>query len=58
MPLVQDMEKACDEIDVGAIHGWIRHSKRFFPRCLASEDIACDVDVVLCPDPAVWLDAA
>ncbi|XP_045555739.1 uncharacterized protein [Salmo salar] len=34
MPLVQAMEEACDEIDVGAIQGWIRHSRRFFPRCL------------------------
>ncbi|XP_060715042.1 uncharacterized protein LOC132838616 isoform X2 [Tachysurus vachellii] len=58
MPLVQAMEEACDEIDVGAIQGWIRHSRRFFPRCLAREDIACDVDEALWPDPAVWQDAA
>ncbi len=49
MPLVQAMEEACDEIDVGAIQGWIRHSRRFFPRCLAREDIACDVDEALWP---------
>ncbi|XP_047676533.1 uncharacterized protein LOC113637723 [Tachysurus fulvidraco] len=49
MPLVQAMEEACDEIDVGAIQGWIRHSRHFFPRCLAREDIACDVDVVARP---------
>ncbi len=58
MPLVQAMEEACDEIDVGAIQGWIRHSRRFFPRCLAREDIACDVDEALWPDPAVRQDAA
>ncbi|RXN20615.1 insertion element IS630 putative 39 kDa -like protein [Labeo rohita] len=58
MPLVQAMEEACDEIDVGAIQGWIRHSRRFFPRCLAREDIACDVDEALWPDPAVQQDAA
>ncbi len=52
------MEEACDEIDVGAIQGWIRHSRRFFPRCLAREDIACDVDEALWPDPAVRQDAA
>ncbi|XP_045560151.1 uncharacterized protein [Salmo salar] len=58
MPLVQAMEEACDEIDVGAIQGWIRHSRPFFPRCLAREDIACDVDEALWPDPAVRQDAA
>ncbi|XP_016112695.1 uncharacterized protein [Sinocyclocheilus grahami] len=57
MPLVQAMEEACDEIDVGAIQGSIRHSRRFFPRCLAREDIACDVDEALWPDPAVRQDA-
>lgn len=58
MPLLQAMEEACDDIDVGAIQGWIRHSRRFFPRCLAREDIACDVDEVLWPDPARRQDAA
>ncbi|KAI2657470.1 Insertion element IS630 uncharacterized 39 kDa protein [Labeo rohita] len=58
MPLVQAMEEACDEIDVGAIQGWIRHSRRFFPRCLAREDIACDVDKALWPNPVVRQDAA
>lgn len=58
MPLVQAMEEACDEIDVGAIQGWIRHSRRFFPRCLARGDITCDVEEALWPDPAVQQDAA
>lgn len=58
MPLVQAMEEGCDEIDVDAIQGWIRHSRRFFPRCLSRQDIACDVDEVLWPDPAVRQDAA
>ncbi|KAK0136832.1 hypothetical protein N1851_027005 [Merluccius polli] len=57
IPLMQGMEEACDEIAVGAIQGWIRHS-RFFPRCLARENIACDVDEALWPDPAVRQDAA
>ncbi|KAK0153012.1 hypothetical protein N1851_005311 [Merluccius polli] len=52
IPLMQGMEEACDEIAVGAIQGWIRHSRRFFPRCLARENIACDVDEALWPDPA------
>ncbi|KAK0151031.1 hypothetical protein N1851_007823 [Merluccius polli] len=58
IPLMQGMEEACDEIAVGAIQGWIRHSRRFFPRCLARENIACDVDEALWPDPAVRQDAA
>ena len=27
-----------------------RHSKRFFPRCIAREDIRCDVDENLWPN--------
>ena len=27
-----------------ACQGWIRHSRRFYPRCLAKEDIRCDVE--------------
>lgn len=52
IPLIQAMEEACDQIVAGSVQGWIRHSRRFFPRCLAREDIACDVDEVLWPDPA------
>uniref|UniRef100_UPI00358E5982 uncharacterized protein n=1 Tax=Myxine glutinosa TaxID=7769 RepID=UPI00358E5982 len=52
VPLIQAMEEACDQIDAAAVQGWIRHSRRFFPRCLANEDIACDVDEILWPDPA------
>nr|XP_023693770.1 uncharacterized protein LOC111857305 [Paramormyrops kingsleyae] len=57
MPLIQAMEEACDEIDVTSIQGWIRHSRRFFPRCLANDNIACDVDEALWPDPARRRDA-
>ncbi|XP_072554161.1 uncharacterized protein [Paramormyrops kingsleyae] len=56
--LLQAMEEACEEVDVGAIQGWIRHSRRFFPRCLAREDVACEVDEVLWPDPLRRHDAA
>ncbi|KAI7800421.1 hypothetical protein IRJ41_002844 [Triplophysa rosa] len=52
VPLIQAMEEACDQVDAAAVQGWIRHSRRFFPRCLANEDIACDVDEILWPDPA------
>ncbi|KAJ4938043.1 hypothetical protein JOQ06_002669 [Pogonophryne albipinna] len=50
MPLLQAMEEACDDVNVNAIQGWKRHSRRFFPRCLARENIAYDVDEVLWPD--------
>ncbi len=46
--LIQSMDAACDNIGVEAIQAWIRHAKGFFPRCLARDRIACDVDEVLC----------
>ncbi|XP_055521237.1 insertion element IS630 uncharacterized 39 kDa protein-like [Leucoraja erinacea] len=51
MPLLQAMEQACGDIEVRSIHGWIRHTRGYFPRCLVGEDIACDVDEILWPDP-------
>lgn len=57
-PLLKALVGAWDEIDVGAIQGWMAHSRCFFPRCLASEYIACDVDEALWLDPAVRQDAA
>ena len=51
MPLLQAMEQACGDINIGSIHGWIRHTRQYFPRCLAEENIACDVDEILWPDP-------
>ena len=47
------MEDACDQVDAAAVQGWIRHSRDGSSRhCLANEDIACDVDDILWPDPA------
>ncbi len=51
MTLLQAMEETCGDIEVGSIQGWIRHTRQYFPRCLACEDITCDVDKVLWPDP-------
>lgn len=51
------LEEECEEIDVGTIQGWMRHSRRFFPRSPARENIAQDVDETLWPDPAVQGDA-
>nr|XP_023994659.1 uncharacterized protein LOC112071435 [Salvelinus alpinus] len=44
IPLLQAMEEACGDIDQGSCQAWIRDSRRYFPRCLAQDNIACDVD--------------
>ncbi len=46
------MEDTCGNIEVASVQGWIRHARRYFPRCLARENVSCDVDEVLWPDPA------
>src|SRR4029434_4557371 len=50
LPLIQAMEEACGDIAPELFQGWIRHTRRYFPHCLARENIACDVDEVLWPD--------
>ncbi|KAI7813361.1 hypothetical protein IRJ41_016689, partial [Triplophysa rosa] len=50
--LLQAMELACGDIDVQSCQGWIHHTRGFFARCLARDNIACNVDEVLWPDPA------
>ena len=47
---LEAMEEACGDIGVEACQAWIRHARGFFPRCLAREDVACDVDEILWPD--------
>ena len=47
---VYPFSKLCGDLAVDAFHGWIRYARRYFPRCLARENIACDVDEVLWPD--------
>ncbi|XP_041931271.1 uncharacterized protein LOC121694936 [Alosa sapidissima] len=49
--LLQAMEEACGDVDQASCQAWIRHSRRYFPRCLGLENIACDVDEILWPDP-------
>ncbi len=44
MSLLDAMDAACQDITAEHCQGWIRHTKIFFPRCLAREDIRCDVD--------------
>ncbi|CAM4573550.1 unnamed protein product [Leuciscus chuanchicus] len=56
--LLRAMELACVDIPVEAFQEWFRHSRAFFPRCLARDNIACDVDEVMWPDAAQRHDAA
>ena len=58
MPTLETEADTCGDIAVDAFHGWIRHARRYFPRCLARESIACDVDEVLWPDRNRREDAA
>lgn len=58
VPLLQAMEDACGDIAADAFHGWNRRARRYFPRCLARENIACDVNEVLWPDRNRREDAA
>ncbi len=49
MSLQDAMNAACE--DIAADHcSVVRHSRRFFPRCMAMENIRCDVDENLWPD--------
>ncbi len=50
MTLQAAMGAAWDDITADGRRGWIRHSKIFFPRCIAREDICCDVDENLWPN--------
>ncbi len=58
IPILQAMEDACGDIAADAFYGWNRHARQNFPRCLARENIACDVDEVLWPDRNRREDAA
>ncbi len=35
---------ACEDITTDHCRGWERHSRRFFPLCMAMENIRCDVN--------------
>lgn len=49
--LIQGMEEACGDTEAEACQGWIHQSRRYFPRCMATENITCDGNEVLWPDP-------
>ncbi|XP_052395108.1 uncharacterized protein LOC127943019 [Carassius gibelio] len=44
MPLLEAMNAGCLAIGAEDCQGWIRHARRYFPRCIARENIQCDVD--------------
>ncbi len=44
MSLLDAMNAACEDITADHCRGWVPHSRRFFPRCMAMENIRCDVD--------------
>jgi len=46
MTLLQAVKDACRDIE------GIRQARRYCPQCLARENVSCDVDEVLWPDPA------
>ncbi|XP_073474085.1 uncharacterized protein [Aquarana catesbeiana] len=48
--LLHAMDAACEDITGDQCRGWLLHARRFFPRCIAREDIRCDVDENLWPD--------
>ncbi|KAL3969266.1 beta-galactoside alpha-2,3-sialyltransferase (sialyltransferase 4A) [Sarotherodon galilaeus] len=50
MSLLDAMNAGCLEISAEDCQGWIRHPRRFFPRCIALDDIRCDVDENLWPN--------
>ncbi|KAL3980385.1 ATPase family AAA domain-containing protein 2 [Sarotherodon galilaeus] len=43
MALLAAMDAACDDITAGSCTEWIRHSRRYFPRCIARDNICCDL---------------
>ena len=55
MALLAAMDAACDNITAESCRGWIRHSRRYFSRCIA-RDICCDVDENIWPDRQERLD--
>ncbi|XP_025998210.1 uncharacterized protein LOC113030836 [Astatotilapia calliptera] len=56
MTLLAAMDAACDDITAESCRGWIRHSRRYFPRCIDRADIRCDVDANMWADRRERLD--
>ncbi len=54
MSMLDAMNAACEDITADHCRGWVRHSSIFFTRCMAVENIRCDVDENLWPDLQEW----
>ena len=50
MSLLDAMDAGCRDISAEDCQGWIRHAKRFYPRCMARDNIRCDVDENMWPN--------
>ena len=48
--LLHAMDATCEDITGDQCRGWLRYAHRFFLRCIARENIRCDVDKNLWPD--------
>ncbi|KAI2650103.1 dTDP-glucose 4,6-dehydratase [Labeo rohita] len=51
MSLLEAMDAGCRDITVDDCQGWIRHTRQFYPRCNALDNIRCDVDENMWPNP-------
>ncbi len=51
MSLLEAMDAGCRDITVDDCQGWIRHTRRFYLRCIALDNIRCDVDENMWPNP-------
>ncbi|KAM7420040.1 hypothetical protein PAMA_014650 [Pampus argenteus] len=54
--LMTAMDAACEDITGDQCRGWLRHARRFFPRCISRDNIRCDVDENLWPNRAQRMD--
>ncbi len=50
MSLLDAVNAECEDITADHCREWVRHSSRFFPQCMAMENIRCDVDENVWPD--------
>ena len=56
MSQLDAMNAAFEDTSAEDCQAWIRHAKIFFPRCLARENICCDIDENMWPNAGDRLD--
>ncbi|XP_054598213.1 uncharacterized protein [Nothobranchius furzeri] len=49
--LLEAMDAGCRDITVDDCQEWIRHSRQFYPMCMALDDVRCNVDENMWPNP-------